>query len=241
MTTTEDIKEKLYLRLNQEGIISKSTDRLYDKYIEEACFEIAAEFYFKDLLFTVYGQTDNDGIYTIDKPIIPYMTFLYEVENVDHSGQRITPVSYDLFRRWKSGWRSSLQGGYFYYGTRRRYTVLPRNGEDTTKLQLMELKSSLPISVTCYPIRPSVADFPSFFEPYITAKAMYLLSIDLKQGSGDRFFQKIEQRLKEIKRRVKKQALTFEVRAPADSSILNNKSMEWLMTDGNDIGFFKNL
>jgi ferritin-like protein len=242
MSSYEDIRRKIMLRLDQDGIETKATTQLIDDLISETCMEIAADNYYYELVKSVEGETDEDGKFRLSIPSIPYQAFIYGSSGQDHSWQRITPVTYDYFIRWKDGtyrgvFNSGGVGGGLYGGLLRRYTVLP-TGDDDTVIELLEINNSVPIKLYYYPIRPTPADFPGYFEPLIIDKVLYLYSMTRRESSSEQHFGRLEKRIKKLQKDIKKIATQIEI-VGAPSGVYNNKTTDWL--NANDLGVWKGI
>jgi len=242
MSSYEDIRRKVLLRLNQDGIESKATTQLIDDLISEVCMEIASDTYFYELIKSVEGETEADGTFRLAKPAIPYQAFIYGTKGEEHTWQRITPVTYDYFIRWKEGtyrgvFSSGGVGGGLYGGLLRRYTVLP-TGDDDTVIELLEINDAVTMKLYYYPIRPTPADFPGYFEPLIIDKVLYLHAMSMRESSSEQYFGRLEKRIKKLHKNIKKIATQVEITG-APSGVFNNKTTDWM--NANDLGFWKGV
>jgi hypothetical protein len=242
MSSSEDIKRKILIRLNQDGLQSNATQELLDDLIGEVCAEIAAENYYYELVKSVVDETDENGMFRLTTPSIPYQVFIYGTEGTDHSWQRITPVTYDYFIRWKDGvfrggYNTSGVGGGMYGGMLRRYTVIP-SGDDDTVIQLLEFKSKVSINMYYYPIKPTPADFPGYFEPLIITKVLYQYAINNRESSSQNYFELLGKRIKELKRTIKKTATQIEI-VSSPNSPYNTRTRDWMSS--NDLGFYRGI
>lgn len=236
----EDIKTKVMLRLNQNGLASKSTDKLLNMYIDSVVMEIAAESWYDDLLKTKEDiTTDADGKFEIEGNIIPYLMFAYGTEDQRHSWQRLTPVSFEYFASWDNRiYRgASSYGGGAGGGYRRRYSLIYEGDPDNTTMQILEIQNEVNIKCIYYPIRPAISDFPNYFEPLITNRVIELYTLDFQEASNDRYVKLLQDRTKELTKKLKKQANTVEVNA-YDRTIRNAKTRDWIDAESNDIGYW---
>lgn len=227
--SSEDIKNKLALRLDMYGLATQDTDKLLNLYIDTAVMEIAAEKWYRDLLKTEYLKSDSEGKITVQDKILPYALFGYGTEGTSHSWQRFTPIDYEYFLNWDS--RAYTKDSY---GGVNRYSIIPSSNVDYTVLQLLEEQSSIDIKLVYYPIRPAVADFPPYFEPYLTNKVLYLYMIDKGDAVKDRSIKMVMDQDKTLQKNLKKQAQSIEINKTARTA-RNRKTKSWL-TSENDIG-----
>lgn len=232
MTDYDSIKRKVKNRLDQDYTDSKSSDLLIEDLICEVCMEIASSTYFDDLVKSDVGSTLSDGTYVLPEPAIPYQVFINGTEGTDHSWQRVTPITYDYFIRWKEG---SLTRGFC--GASYRYTTLP-SIEDNTKIGLLETTEIVPIKVYYYPIRPTPSDFPGYFEPLIVDKVLHLYSINRRESSSEPYFARLEKRIKQLERNIKKISSQVEI-VGAPSGIYNTQTTTWM--NANDIAFWRGI
>ncbi len=233
----EDIKNKVYRRLNQNGLATVETDNLIEDYIDDVITVLAADKWYHDLLKTKYLTTDSDGKFTIEDNVIPYITFAYGTEGERHTWQRLTPVDYEYFENWDSrvyrGTSYAGGGG----GVRRRYSILPEGDADHTVMQILEIQESVSIKIIYYPIRPAVADFASYFEPLITNMVLEMYTMDKQDASKDRYVRMLQDQTKKLTKLLKKQAETFEINS-ATQTTKNAKTRDWLQAESNDIGYW---
>lgn len=236
----ESIKTELLLRTDQYGLTSSTTNALLDMYIDSVCTEIAAKHWYRDLLQTAYITSDDKGKFSMDMEIIPYLTFAYGREGVDHSWQRLTPVDYEY---WES-WRSRVFRGQYVSGgngvgggVRRRYCILPQGDPDTTSMQILENTTIVPIKLIYYPIRPSVSEFPTYFKHLIVNKVLEALALDKMQGSNDRFFKQLQEKTKQLEKLLTKQASRIEVNS-YDATARNRKTQDWIDSESNDVSYW---
>jgi len=235
----EDIKNKLYLRLNMYGLADTTTDKLLNMYIDTVSMQIAAERWYHDLLKTEYLDTDSDGKFTIEQNIVPYAVFAYGTEGERHTWQRLTPIDYEYFLNWDSRvYRgvNSMGGGGAWSGIRRRYTVLPEGDSDHTVMQILEIQDIVPIKIVYYPIRPAISDFSIYFEPLITGKVLEAYYTDKGDQLKDRSIKMIMDQNEKLSKNIRKQAETFEVNA-LEKTARNQKTKDWLNAE-NDIGYW---
>lgn len=230
----EDIKNKLYLRLNMYGLADDTTSKLLNMYIETVAMELAAEKWYDDLLKTEYFTTDSNGKFTVEANVIPYAVFAYGTEGESHSWQRLTAVEYEYFLNWDS------RAGVMSTGSG-RYTILPEGDADNTVIQTLDDQSSISIKLVYYPIRPAIEEFPTYFEPLITGKVLEAYLVDKGDQFKDRSLKLLMDQNKNRTKLAKKQAKTFEINMRHKTAI-NQKVKGWLSSEQNsDIGFWFSL
>lgn len=235
MSSFEDIRRKVLLRLNMDGTQSKSTLQLLDDFIGEICMEIASDNYFYELVKSKEDTTNSEGQYTLNVPAIPYQVFIHGTFGEDNTWQRVTPITYDYYIRWKDGSSRGGVGGGAYTGS--RYTVIP-TGNDDLCIDLLEINDAVTIKVYYYPIRPTPSDFPGYFEPLIIEKVLYLYGMNQRESSSEQFFGRTEKRIKQLEKNIKKIATQVEI-VGAPSGVYNAQTRDWMSS--NDLGFYKGL
>lgn len=233
--SSEDIKSKIYLRLNQYGLANNTTDSLIDMYLDAVAMELAS----KDLdclLKTEYLDTDSDGKFTINDEVVPFAMFAYGERDSNHTWQRLTPIDYEYFLNWNSRvYRGTyLTGG----GLRRRYTMLPEGDSDETVFQILEIQDIVSIKAVYYPIRPDISAFPNSAEPLITNKVLELYTMDNQESSKDRYVKLLQDQTKKLEKVFLKQQSRLEVRA-YDTTVRNAKTRDWIMSESNDYGYWR--
>lgn len=229
---TEDIRDRLYLRLDQYGLNSVTTDSLIDSYIEGVATELASK-NLDCLLRTKYTNTDEDGKFYVDESIIPYTVMSDGIKNQIHSWQRLSPVDYLYFINSLS--RISFGKGIgSFHG---RYTILPTPGEDGTTLQLLDNGVNIPIMLVYYPITPSISDFPDFAADLITNMVLERYIIDRKDSMKDRSIKLLMDHTKKLEKIFDRQSTAIEA-TYYDSAARNTKTKNWIYSESNDFSYW---
>jgi hypothetical protein len=232
--SSEEIKNTIYLRLNQYGLANSSTNALLNIYLDNVAMELATHD-LTELLQTVYTNTDSDGKFTVDGEIVPFAVFANGSKDARHSWQRLSPIDYEYFVNWDS--RVHRTGGGM--STRRRYTILPERSVNTeTIMQVLEIQDVLPIKVVYYPIRPDISDFPEYAAPLIVNKVLEQYTMDNQESSKDRYVKLLQDQTKKLEKIFLKTSGSIESRG-YDTSQRNAKTRDWIVSESNDYGYWR--
>ncbi len=238
MATSTDVKTIIKRRLNQEHLPSKNFDDNLDYYIKATCAEVAflKSKYFKDLIKTSYGMTDNEGKYTFNESVVPYQLYVGgEVKN-PRGWRRVTPIDYNYFVRNESGttYHSTYANSSFQYSLVPSETGNP----DETNIKLLNSPVETSIKLLYYPTMPDVSDFPSYFLPLIIEKTLAFYAFDHKMQSPDKYFVSNEKRIKELEKIVLSKALPIEAKRPT-ASVSNRLTDSYMQTDFHDLHYWR--
>lgn len=235
----EDIRNRVYLRLGMYGLKDKTTDSLLDTYIEGVATELA-DLDLDCLVRTGYFTTDDNGYFVVPGSIIPYIVMCNGIPHQSHTWQRLTPVDYMYFTNWDSRVsRGGSRAGGGMYGLSNRYTVIPNPGSDEgTRLQVLEIKKSIPIMIHYYPVTPHISDFPDFAADLITNMVLERYITDRQDAVKDRSLKLIMDQTKRLLKIFENQATVIEA-TYYDTAPKNNKTRNWLYSESNDYGFWR--
>jgi hypothetical protein len=230
------IKQVIKLRLNQDGIQSNAMEEMWDFHIQTACMEIAGTTYFRELLKTVQGSCSEKGVFTVNKSVVPYQYYYGGIVDEDYTWLRVTPVDYDYFTRYRSGYIRTVRisSGYMLQG---RYTLLPTDDNNVTTLKFLELESAYSVKLIYYPITPDPDDFPEYFIPWIVSRVMELISVDVKSDSKDRYIQQLKEETMKVAKVVTNRANKIEKNL--NKTIVSRKQRLWEQSGAYDLFYWK--
>jgi hypothetical protein len=236
---SEDVRNRVYLRLDQYGLATNTTDSLLDMYIEGVATELAAK-NLDILLRTDYFTTDSNGKFTIPGEIVPYLVLCNGTEGERHSWQRLTPIEYMYFINWDSrvggGYAGSRGGGLLASGN--RYTIIPTPGEEGTTLQVLEIRDAIPIMCIYYPITPPISDFPDYALDLISNMVLERYIMDRQDQVKDRSVKLLMDKTVKLEKTFVKQAGVIEA-TYVQPTIRNNKTKNWIYSESNDYGYWR--
>jgi hypothetical protein len=234
----EDIRNRVYLRMGMYGLKDKSSDSLLDTYIEGVATELA-DLDLDCLVRTGYYTTDETGTFIVPGGgIIPYIALCNGIKDQPHTWQRLTPVDYMYFANWNNRISRGSRGGGMG-NLHNRYCVIPNPGSDEgTRLQVLEIKKSIPIMLMYYPITPHLSDYPDFAADLITNMVLERYIIDKQDAIKDRSIKLLMDQTKKLLKVFENQSGTIET-TYYDQTTRNNKTRNWLYSETNDFGFWK--
>ncbi len=230
----EDIRNRVYLRMGMFGLKDKTSDSLLDTYIEGVSTELA-DLDLDCLVRPGYFTTDENGIFIVPGDIVPYIVLCNGIKDQAHTWQRLTPVDYMYFANWDA--RSSR--GSALGSLHNRYSVIPNPGSDEgTKLQVLEIKKSIPIMILYYPITPHISDYPDYAADLITNMVLERYIIDRQDAVKDRSMKLLMDQTKRLLKVFEGQSSIIEATF-YDATTKNNKTRNWLYSEKNDFGFWR--